>query len=226
VSPLYLYALLADPPSGALPAGAAGEPLRLVTCEGVLAAVGEVEAAPAVDAAALQAHDAVVRRLASASPAVLPARFGSLTDDERHLRDALRDRLPALRDALTAVRGCDQMTLRFSRPLDPPPPIHDGSAPEGGPGTRYLAARQALAGDPRTIPEVRAVLEALAPHVRGERRERHERPPLIASVYHLVPRGEIEPYREALAAAVERASVRVAISGPWPPYAFAPDALG
>jgi hypothetical protein len=69
------------------------------------------------------------------------------------------------------------------------------------------------------------VLDALAPLVRGERRERHDRPPLIASVYHLVGRDSLEGYRTAVESAARAAGVRVTSSGPWPPYAFAPDEL-
>jgi hypothetical protein len=102
-----------------------------------------------------------------------------------------------------------------------------GSTSEGsaGPGTRYLDARRASAGDPRAIPEVARVLDALAPLVRGERRQRHERPPLLASVYHLVARESLDTYRAAVASAAEDAGLRVTTSGPWPPYAFAPDEL-
>jgi hypothetical protein len=67
------------------------------------------------------------------------------------------------------------------------------------------------------------VLDALAPLVRGERWERHDRPPLLTSVYHLVARESLDRYRTAVAAAAESAGVRVTSSGPWPPYAFAPD---
>jgi hypothetical protein len=227
VSPVYLYALLAEPPSGALPAGLAGEALRLVPCGGILAAVGDVAKAPDADRATLTAHDAAVRRLAALSSALLPARFGSVSEDDRQLGDALRARVPALRDALAAVRGCDQMTLRFFRPEGSAvaPPGDADVAADAGPGTRYLAARRALAGDPAALPEVRVVLDALAPFVRGERRQRHERPPLVASVYHLVPRDGLVAYRAALAAAAREASVRVTASGPWPAYAFAPDEL-
>lgn len=227
MSPLYLYALLAEPPAGALPAGLTGEPLRLVACEGVLAAVGEVASAPALEAESLRAHDAAVRRLAAAAAALLPARFGSVTDDERQLREALSPRASALREALRAVHGCDQMTLRFARGDDTRPAVgaERPEAPVGaGPGTRYLAARRANAGDPRNLPGVARVLDALAPFVRAERWERHERPPLIASVYHLVPRDAVDAYRAALEGAARDAPVRVTSSGPWPPYAFAPDA--
>jgi hypothetical protein len=229
MSPLYLYALLAEPPSGALPAGLAGEAMRLVPCDGVLAAVGEVGEAPPLDGSALRAHDAAVRRLAAVSSAILPARFGSLVRDEAELGEALHPRLAALRDALAAVRGCEQMTLRFSW-LDSVAPTEESSLPStataGGPGTRYLSARRAVAGDPRSVPEVARVLDALSPLVRGERRERHGKAPLVASVYHLVPHGGLDAYRAAVEAAASREPrIRVTASGPWPPYAFAPDEL-
>ena len=62
--------------------------------------------------------------------------------------------------------------------------------------------------------------------VTTERVDRHDAPPLVASVYHLLSRGEADAYTEA----VERAAsalhdVRITVSGPWAPYAFAPDAL-
>jgi hypothetical protein len=224
VSPLYLYALLAEPPAGTLPAGLRGEPLRLVSCDGIVAVVGDVEVAPAVEAATLRSHDTAVRGLAAISAALLPARFGSLTEDDRQLCEAVRAQGPAVREALEAVRGCDQMTLRFSRE-EGTAPAAAGEPDEGGPGTRYLTRRRAVAGDPAALPEIRPVLDALAPFVRGERGQRHERPPLLASVYHLVPRDGLDAYRAALAAATAEARVRVASSGPWPPYAFGPDAL-
>jgi hypothetical protein len=229
MSPLYLYAVLAEPPAGALPSGLHGEPVRLVACDDVLAAVGDVASAPAVDEASLRAHDAAVRRLAAGASALLPARFGSIAADERELCEALRPRLDAFREGLRAVRGCEQMTLRFARrdaaAPDVAPALPSTSSASAGPGTRYLDARRASAGDPRAIPEVGRVLDALAPLVRGERWERHGHPPLLASVYHLVARGSLDEYRAAVASAADEAGVRVTSSGPWPPYAFAPDEL-
>ncbi len=95
----------------------------------------------------------------------------------------------------------------------------------GGPGTRYLAARR-RAHAARAVPEIDPLRPALAPLLRAERAERHDRPPLLASVYHLVCRGRAPAYATALEAAARRlAGVRVAASGPWPPYAFAPAPL-
>ena len=228
MSPLYLYAILAEAPAGEL-SGLAGEPIQVRPCAGLLAAVGELSAAPELEADTLRAHDAAVRRLAAAAPAVLPARFGSVLPDEATLLDAMRPRAARLREALEAVRGCDQMTLRFSSPGDvpaPPAPIAAESAETSGPGTRYLRGRRAQLPDPRRLPGVARVLEALAPFVRAERAESHARPPLVATVYHLVPRASLEAYRAALATASAGADVRVMASGPWPAYAFAPDELG
>ena len=81
----------------------------------------------------------------------------------------------------------------------------------------------------RELESLRAELEPLRPWleplVRAERVTRHDTPPLIASVYHLIDRGAGAAYL----AAVERvalAAARVVATGPWPPYAFAPEALG
>jgi hypothetical protein len=222
MSPLYLYALLAEAPAGAPPAGLAGEPVRFVSCHGVVAAVGDVAAAPSLDASALRAHDEAVRRLAAAASALLPARFGSLAPDEDHLRDALQARVPALKAALETVRGCDQMTLRFSSTESTV--AAPASVPAGaGPGTQYLAGRRAALGDARRRPEVARILDALAPLVRAERLEPHQTPPLLASAFHLVRRDALDAYRATLASVSGEAGVRVTASGPWPPYAFAGD---
>jgi hypothetical protein len=54
---------------------------------------------------------------------------------------------------------------------------------------------------------------------------RHDTPPLLASVYHLIDRGAADAYRTAIEAAPQ-STARIVATGPWPPYAFAPEALG
>ena len=189
----------------------------------VAAVVGAMASGPAVDEAGLRAHDDAVRRVAGQLPSVLPARFGSLAADADELRRALDEAADAYAAALDLVRGREQMTLRV---LDPPggaaaaPPVRsEGDAP--GAGARYLAARAAATGA-AGIPGLRPLLDALAGHVAAETVERHETPPLRASVYHLIPRGTAEGYLAAVrAAAARHPEVRVVPSGPWPPYAFA-----
>ena len=43
----------------------------------------------------------------------------------------------------------------------------------------------------------------------------------VASIYHLVPRGSTDRYREAIQRAAADARVRIVVTGPWPAYAFA-----
>jgi hypothetical protein len=220
VSRLYVYAILGGPLGAVPPRGVLDEPLRVVECGDVLVAVGETAAAPPLGADALRGHDTVVRRLAGEVDAILQARFGSVVADEDALRVALEPRLAALGAALRLVRGCEQMTLRvFGPPLGSPSPS-EGEQPTG-PGARYLAAvRQRIGPGDR----VAALRERLGGLVAAERFEPHATPPLVASVYHLVPRHSCRTYLAALdAAAATLRPSRVSASGPWPPYAFVPE---
>jgi hypothetical protein len=222
MSALYLYALLAETPAADLGAGLAGEPLRLIPCAGLLAVAGSMDAPPALAAPALRAHDDVVRRLATLAEALLPARFGTVAEDERALATALEPRLPALREALTLVRGCEQMSLRvFGAASAVAAEPADASA--GGPGARYLQERRRAHRHASELPGLEPLRRALGRLVRAERIEPHHTPPLLASVYHLVPRGVAAAYRERLEATrTVLQPWRVDASGPWPPYAFAP----
>jgi gas vesicle protein GvpL/GvpF len=223
VSGLYVYALLDGPPRAAV-TGLAAEPLHMVTLGNFVAAVGEMADAPTVEAHTLRGHDAVVRALAASADAVLPARFGCFVADEAALREALLPRARELDDALRLVRGCEQMTVRVYG--DPAAEPADEPAPAAGPGTDYLVGRLRERRRARAVPELDPVRPALASLVRDERAQRHHTPPLLASVYHLIERGRAEAYRDAVArAGVSLGSVRLTTSGPWPPYAFAPEVL-
>lgn len=221
---LYLYALLgAVPPRGRW-RGLDGEPLRFVRVAGLVLAAGPMSRAPAPKLSTLRGHDAVVRRLASAVPAVLPARFGTLLTDGAALRDLIAPQAAALRRALAQVAGREQMTLRLY-----------GSAPRGGveaaaplpsgPGTRYLTARSAATL--RALPDFVRLRGTLAGLVRAERIEPSRTPPLLGSVYHLVDRDQRRAYQRALRSVTcQLADLRVVPSGPWTPYAFAPEPGG
>jgi len=223
----YVYALLAERPHGDAGPGLDAEPLRFVRIDGVLAAVGDMAAAPPVTPTTLRAHDAVVRRLAAAVDAILPVRFGTLVDgDERALADAVAGRAPRLREALALVAGREQMTLRVfgnAAPVGDVGPI----ASELGPGARYLESRRRQTQRDADVPELAPMRSRLAALVRAERAQRHDAPPLVASVYHLIDRGGGAAYLDAVAAsAAALAPTRAVATGPWPPYAFAPESLG
>jgi hypothetical protein len=186
------------------------EGLRLVRCGEVGAVVADSGPVP-VTPEALAAHDAVVRRLADRFEALLPVRFGEKVRDEADLAKLLIPRAPKLSEALERVRGCAQMTLRVFG--DPEPAQEPG---QGGPGTRYLEARRRA----RSLPEIAPLLDALQPLLRADRTERREQGALLGTAYHLVRREDVPAYL-SIVRGVETGR-RVAISGPWPPYAFAP----
>lgn len=234
----WLYALLDAAPAGALGTGLAGEALRVVPIGGppasVFAALGVLDATPAVSEETLRLHDATVRALSELAPAVLPARFGQGAATDEALLARVATCAPELARALEEVRGCEQMTLRaFGDPVEPPPAAAEDLAddPSLGPGARYLAARRRAQERAASIevPELAPLLAVLAPLVRGTRVERPRAdaqragPALLASVYHLVLRGEGAAYRALVAEhAPALAPRRVTLSGPWPTYAFAP----
>lgn len=219
MSPLYLYAVLAEEP--AQPgAGLAGEPLRFVACSGLFVAAGEVETLPTVTPETLAAHDTVVRRLAGQVEAILPVRFGEHVRDEGELSGLLAPRSRELAEALEKVRGCEQMTLRV---FGDPDPVTDDSDPQGGPGARYLEARRRELERERSLPEIGPLRETLKPLLQAERVERRTDGRLLGSAYHLVRRQDVPAYLAAVREAEGRLNGRrVSASGPWPPYAFGP----
>jgi gas vesicle protein GvpL/GvpF len=222
---LYVYAVLRPGLGDPRPAG----PIQLVECGGMHVAVRAVDAPPVVDAAGLQAHDVTVRALHEQAVSLLPMRFGTMVPDEAALRAWIDTVRPILERGLDLVRDREQMVIRIygdaallsaSRPPDEAPGAGTGR------GTRYLMQRK-----PPSLPEaLSCAMEGLRRRLLGlvvsERVERHETPPLIATLRHLVPREGSAAYR----AAVEHESPAIegftlSVSGPWPPYAFTPEEL-
>lgn len=218
---VYVYALVAAPPSGDLGSGMHGEPLRAVACGRLTAIVEPTTSALAVTASALREHDAIVRRVAEVADAILPSRFGSRVESEGELAHRLEPDEDALLAALAQVAGREQMTLRL---YEEPPREADAlpsDAADLGPGRRYLEARRRAHAIPRGS-ALDALLAGVAPFVRAERIESHGAAPLVASVHHLVDRGHGAAYETAAhAAAATQPDAVVRVSGPWPPYAFA-----
>jgi hypothetical protein len=201
--PLNVYALSDAPPAVEV-RGALGEAVRAVPAGSLLALAGEVDHAPELSADAVRAHDAVVRRLAAACPALLPVRFGSLADEVD-----FSGREGELLEALELVRGREQMTLRV---------YGDPQAAQRESGKAYLESLRRA----RSVPSLDPLRAALGTLVRAERTEPHGGP-LIASVYHLIDRGSAPEYLRTLAGVA--LPVRVAPTGPWPAWSFAPEEL-
>jgi hypothetical protein len=223
---LYIYAIAfaGIEPAAPLGTGIGDEPLVIIPVGGLAAVAGSLPAPPSADAETLKRQDAVVRRLAGLFPALLPVRFGETAADVAAVAAKIAPRESELTAALELVRGCVQMTLRVFGEPDPAPEPNPTAS--GGPGARYLEARRQEQEALRSLPEIGPLSAALRPLLRAERIERHGAGPLLGTAYHLVPREGTAAYL----AAVEKARSqiggrRIAATGPWPPYAFAPEGV-
>jgi hypothetical protein len=199
---ILVYALTA-------PAAPVPKPLRRVTVGAVTAVVQIVRRPPKPTLRALRAFDRRLASLDRSVPAILPVRFGTGIADLAELTLILQARQQALRRSLRSVRGRVQMTVRIVNVEAPTPKSQPARS-----GSEYLRQRAAA----RDVPGFAPLRAAVRRWVKDERVEKRER---IASVYHLVPRGSVPAYRRALEAAASDAGLRVVVSGPWPPYAFA-----
>ena len=219
---LYIYAIADTEPMDALGTGIGDEPLTLVTAGRLVAVAGSLPGRPAADAGMLKRQDAVVRRLAGLFTALLPVRFGESAADEASIAAKIAPREKELTTALELVRGCVQMILRVFGEPDPAP--EPAPATAAGPGARYLEARRQEQAALRSLPEIGPLSLALRPLLRAERIERQATGPLLGTAYHLVPREGTAVYLKAVEEARSRiGGRRIAASGPWPPYAFAPE---
>jgi hypothetical protein len=214
--PLYVFAL-----ADAAPRTRAGRgftaPLALHRRGGVVAIVERRADAPPLEFGALRVHERVVERLSRLVPALLPVRFGTLLDAEE-LDEILAARGEDLVEALAVVRGRVQFTWRTTaRPGRRAPSRPRATARSGADYLRRAArsTRQSPPSFRRAVALRRlAIRERYAPAT-----------PLVPdALYHLVDRDRADAYADA-AAAVHAVSPGLHCTGPFPPYAFAPELL-
>jgi hypothetical protein len=213
---LCVYALTLPPERRRVLTGLEGERLRAMTVGRVTAIVGELVRPPKPTPAMLRKYSEVVQLLSERFPAILPARFGTCVQDLIELTFILQSRQQTLLRNLRDVRGRVQMTGRI---LQSPglSGIVSSPHPSAGSGAEYLRARAAVAAAEKEVAGFAPVRAAVRRWIRDERVEKQGP---IASVYHLVPRGQAEKYRRTLEHAAREAGLRLTVSGPWPPYAF------
>ena len=212
---VYVYAF-AEP---GLPSRftAAGRTLRVIDFEGVVVLVGRgVSPEPTIEA--VRRQHTIVGALGRRCAALLPARFGSLISEE-DLRRLVRRRRQELRRALREVRDCEQMTVRVfgARHVELDSPRVSPS------GTAFLERRREAAR--YAPPEVAVVRATLGKYVKSERV--HQGTGSVrATIFHLVARPKLAKYTEAAATLPPQvAPAAVTVTGPWPPFAFAPELL-
>ena len=217
--PWYVFALVDAVPDGSPGKGLSGN-LNLRRVPGGLAVVERRADVPPMEFGTLRKHQAVVARVSERVPAILPVRFGTLLEEEE-IDEVLRDRDEEIVEAFGLVRGRVQFTWRRKKETKGPKDVKDPRG-EAGTGTEYLI-RAARAASPDPPAAFRALRSKVAPLISAERYQPASAQ-LPASLYHLVDRSAMERY-QVIGQAIAHASPAVTMSGPFPPFAFAPEIL-
>lgn len=215
--PLYVFAL--SDSDDRVPERIGRHRLECVELGGLVAIVERRSAAPVLSERSLRDQHRVVVALHQRAKALLPVRFGALLD-RTELDGIVRQRRAVLMRALKRVRGMAQMTIRSFEARSRP-----ASEPRAATGTAYLA-RRARAVRPDVPPAVDAVREAVRTLVVDESIEAG-RGAVRVSVNHLIRIGDVDRYlvRAESALTDAAASESVLRTGPWPPFAFAPEIM-
>jgi hypothetical protein len=208
---LYVYALAAPGLPGTFRIH--GRRLVAVRMGSIDAIVEPGRGRPPVAQDVLQQQHGIVTALLDRTDALLPARFGAWMS-ETALREAVASREQVMVEALAAVRGRRQMTVRVFGTVDPR--VGKESSPTG---TAYLERRRQLAHYvPAEAEVIRRAVGALAVAERVEPGARG----LRVTVFHLVGLADTGDYVRR-AQALDLAPHAVRVSGPWPAFAFTPE---
>jgi gas vesicle protein GvpL/GvpF len=214
----YVFALVDAAPTGAAGSGLSGA-LSLRKLAGAFVVVERRADVPPVAFGTLRKHQDVVSRLAKQVPAILPVRFGTLLEPSE-LDEAVDERDEEIAEAFDLVRDRVQFTWRAAG--KPKRAARVTSRAGAVSGTQYLrrAARAANPPAPAAFRPLRATLAPLAV------RQRYQpgTATLPEAVYHLVGRADVREYTAA-AAALGNTTSSIAVTGPFPPFAFAPEIL-
>jgi hypothetical protein len=211
---VYVYALV-DQAGRTTTIG--GRRIEIVEAGRVFAAVDAVRGPrPQLSEAALREQHTIVVALARRFDAVLPARFGAWLAVQV-LEHMLTTNGARIRRAFSQVRNREQFSVRFFGEREQ---IPAGSSS----GTAYLRSRL-TASRPELSEAARLIRRALKPIVRAERIE-SGRGGVRITIHHLVDRGRAREYRSVIRRTLRGSpGERVVVTGPWPPFAFAPDLL-
>ena len=243
----------AEPSFGHL-CGVAGEPIRVVAGFGLTAVVGTVSldefGAEALRrnledldwlAATARAHDAVISAIARSRP-VIPLRMATVYLDDSRVHALLEARHDDFVAALERVTAREEIGVKaYADPNVLTGGIDSGDGPPGAKltGTAYLMRRRrALASQDDAFriaaghaERIHALL--LKHAVDGKRKPASDRRLsgrdgwTVLNGTYLVDADEVDAFRAAVAL-IDRNTpgIELEITGPWPPYSFAGDAVG
>jgi gas vesicle protein GvpL/GvpF len=230
-----------------LSTGVAGEPLRTVEAGGLVAVVGSVPLADFGDEAlrrnledidwlarVARTHDEVVNAVAGAGPAV-PLRLATVYLDDERVELVLRRREADFERTLRRVAGRTEWGVKALLDAAPPErePVTSGSGASERPGVAYLQRKRRQSetrerGEryaAETAAHIHAVLTEHAVDARQHRPQSRQLSgisvPMILNAAYLVDNVSERQFARLVAALdAENESIRLELTGPWPPYSF------
>jgi hypothetical protein len=248
---VWLYAII--PGDGAqtrIPAlrGVAGEPVHLVTAGQLAAVVGAVSLAEFGQealrrnledldwvAAKARAHDAVITAVAETG-SVLPVRMATVYLSDARVRELLESRQHDFAATLGRLAGRVEVGVKVYADPSRMSPVPDRDDAQPRSGTAYLMRRRrALASREEAHQAAAAASQRIHTALMRYAVDGMRKPPpdrslsgrddiVVLNGTYLVDRGEVESFRENVAAlALSLDNLSMEITGPWPPYSFAGD---
>jgi Gas vesicle synthesis protein GvpL/GvpF len=216
---LLVYGIVEAARDRVVAEGLDGRPLRDVDDGPLRAVVSDHDGVgPRPTAAIVYAYERTVRRLMERG-AILPARFGSVLEDEPAVRAMLGRRREDLLACLERVSGAVEISLRASWRGAAP------ARPDGGSesGESYLRNRLELREKARRVARE---LDPLTEIARGARRAFASRPDVPVLDAYLVEAGRVDEFVAVVEQLDRRMdNVEIECTGPWPPYSFAQGAV-
>ena len=216
-----------------LPAGIGRQPVFVVAHNGLSAALSELAQSDLVpDISQTLAYERVVEHFFR-DQTVIPMRYGCQLENASEVISLLEDHHGEYQKLLGDLEGLNEMGIRVllgeseagvkTDAFVVPP---DTSLGFSNSGTAYLAAkREHFLGLDRAVLDQRLLVDELCGSLSGFFvRRRVESPDLtrsrLLSLYFLVPRASVESFRQATRNLHPKESVKLLLSGPWPPYNF------
>jgi hypothetical protein len=224
-----LYCLCRFPGPALSQSGVDGAPVYPVSHRGLQAVVSRLEGEDLpVDLPRLRTYAEVVLACHGQGP-IIPLRYGCVMEEEAQVRRLLEARGPECETLLQELEGCVEMGLRVWPPPRPAGSREVSASPAwtaaARPGAAYLTARQAhyASQDLWTREYSQAAARCrdqfAGLFVRCQTEAPSPRRPWL-SLYFLVARPAVAPFRQAFRRLMATEPARLLLSGPWPPFNF------
>lgn len=232
---IYAYCITGDLESVAgLPGGLRGEPVQMVSAEGITALVSDLKSDQGMPSPQnVLAHHEIVQAACRISPSVVPCRFGTVLSDREKLASLLAANAANLRARLKRITGKVELGVTIAIDGQATPSRATPAVPDDDPIARPISGASYLLEKRRCFEATRDLEErgerlgqelsdatlGLWTETRVDKRQTGDR--LLLALSFLVDRAQLAAFRrEYLRFRDGRPDAKLLYTGPWPPYNF------